>query len=162
MNNKLLVSIIIPCFNDADYIEQSVNSALNQSYGNIEVIVVDDGSNIETKEVLKKIAPKITKLIIQENNGQSRARNIGIENAKGEYIVVLDSDDFFETTFCEKAVKTILSNTQIKIVSCYANILDDKNSKNIFKPRGGDLKEMLIKNVALGSLMFRKKRLERC
>ncbi len=101
MNSNLLVSIIIPCYNDEQYIEQCVNSALNQTYSNIEVIVVDDGSNRKTKTVLKKLEPNITTLITQNNQGQSTARNVGIRYAKGNYILVLDSDDYFEPTFCE-------------------------------------------------------------
>lgn len=66
-NSKPVISIVIPCYNDVQYIEQSVSSALNQTYSQIEVIVVDDGSNIETKKVLKKNEPNITKLISQEN-----------------------------------------------------------------------------------------------
>ena len=84
------VSIIIPCFNDADYIEQSVQSAIDQTYQNKEIIVIDDGSDQKTKEVLKKIEPKIDKLIIQENLGVVIARNNGIEAAKGEFILTLD------------------------------------------------------------------------
>ena len=102
MIDKPLISIIIPCYNDAKYIEQSVNSALNQTYSNKEVIVVDDGSNVETKQILKKLEPKLIKLITQENKGQSTARNVGINAAKGEYILTLDSDDYFEPTFLEK------------------------------------------------------------
>jgi glycosyltransferase involved in cell wall biosynthesis len=72
VEKNILVSIVIPCYNDAQYIEQAVNSALDQTYPNIEVIVVDDGSDIETKAVLKKLECKITKLITQENQGQMR------------------------------------------------------------------------------------------
>ncbi|MDD3722641.1 MAG: glycosyltransferase family A protein [Lutibacter sp.] len=110
MKNNNSISIIIPCYNDAQYIEQSVLSALNQTYQNKEVIVVDDGSNAETKAVLKKLAPQITKLITQENQGQSTARNVGIKEAKGEYILVLDSDDFFKKQLDEnKLGKRILA-----------------------------------------------------
>ena len=70
---KPLISIVIPCYNDWQYVEQAVNSALNQTYPNKEVIVVDDGSNKKTKLVLKTIEPRITKLITQENQGQSTA-----------------------------------------------------------------------------------------
>ena len=109
MENSYLTSIIIPCYNDAQYIEQSVLSAVNQTYPYIEVIVVDDGSNAETKKILKKLESKIFKLITQENYGQSKARNIGIEAANGDYILVLDSDDYIESTFCEKACATYRS-----------------------------------------------------
>ena len=98
MDKTKLVSIIIPCYNDWQFVEQAVDSVLKQTYSNIEIIVVDDGSDSETKTVLKRIEPKITKLIAQENQGQSVARNVGIQESKGQYILTLDSDDFFETT----------------------------------------------------------------
>ena len=75
MYSNSLISIIIPCYNDAQYIEQSVQSALDQTYPYKEIIVVDDGSNVETKAVLKQLEPKITHLITQENQGQSTARS---------------------------------------------------------------------------------------
>lgn len=152
-----LISIVIPCYNDREYIEQSVNSALNQTYPNIEVIVVDDGSNKKTKVTLKKLEPKISKLITQENKGQSTARNIGIRASKGEYILILDSDDYFELTFCEKAVNYFLKNENVKIVSCYSNLLFDELSTTIFKPRGGEITKFILSNGAMGTSMFRKK-----
>lgn len=154
--NNPLVSIIIPCYNDAQYIEQSVNSALNQTYKHIEVIVVDDGSNSETKAVLKTLEPKITKLITQENKGQSTARNVGISQAQGDYILVLDSDDFFEPTFCEKAIDAFESNLHCKIVTCWANLIYENGTVELYKPNGGDLNTFLINNCALGSVLFKK------
>jgi glycosyltransferase involved in cell wall biosynthesis len=151
-----LLSIVIPCFNDAQYVEQSVNSALNQTYSNKEVIVVDDGSNIETKEVLRKLESQITKLITQENQGQSTARNVGIREAKGELVLVLDSDDFFEPTFCEKAAAVFLSNLDIKIVTCYGKRIYVNNKTDIFKPHGGQIKDFLFNNCATGSAMIKK------
>jgi glycosyltransferase involved in cell wall biosynthesis len=157
MENNYLISVIIPCYNDAKYIEQSVLSALNQTYQNKEIIVVDDGSNAETKEILRKIEPLITKLIIQENQGQSVARNIGIREAKGDYILVLDSDDYFETTFCEKAVAILANNKDTKIVTCQANLLFEDGSTTIFTPNGGTIADFLYSNNALGTSLFRKK-----
>ena len=154
--NLPLISIIIPCYNDAQYIEQSVNSALNQTYQNKEVIVVDDGSNAETKAVLKKLAPQITKLITQENQGQSTARNVGIRETKGEYILVLDSDDFFEPTFCEKAMAVFKNDGNVKLVVSYANRISDSKIIDIFKPLGGHLESFLLNNCAMGSAMFKK------
>lgn len=151
------ISIIIPCFNDAKYVEQSVQSALDQTYSNKEVIIVDDGSNSETKKVLKKIESKVTKLITQDNQGQSTARNVGIKSAKGNYILVLDSDDFFEPSFCEKAIGMFLKNKDIKIVSCYANLLFENGSNKLYKPKGGTINEFLYANNSLGTAMFKKK-----
>ena len=155
MESKL-ISIIIPCYNDSKYIEQSVNSALNQTYQNKEVIVVDDGSNVKTKEILKKIEPKITKLITQKNQGQSTARNAGIEAASGAYILTLDSDDYFEPSFCEKAILIMNASEEIKLVSCFATLIYNNGFTQVFKPKGGILKDFLFSNCAMGSALFSK------
>lgn len=161
-SNTPLLSIVIACYNDADYIEQAVTSALSQTYSNKEVIVVDDGSNSETKAVLKKLEPKITLLITQKNQGQSIARNNGIREAKGEYILNLDSDDFFEASFCEKAICKFDEDKQIAIVTCQANLFNEKGFINVFLPSGGALNNFLFANAALGSLMFKRKDWESC
>lgn len=162
MKNALLISIIIPCYNDAQYIEQAVNSALNQTYANKEVIVIDDGSNIETKAVLKKLETKITKLITQENKGQSTARNVGIKEAKGNFILVLDSDDFFEPTFCEKGIPVFLENKAVKLVTCEANLLYTNGSIEIYKPKGGTISNFMYYNDALGTSLFKKEDWQDC
>lgn len=149
------VSIIIACYNDAQYIEQCVHSALNQMYPNKEVIVVDDGSNAETKAILKKMESKITKLISQDNKGQSTARNVGINAASGEYILVLDSDDYFEPSFCEKAVLK-LKDTNIKIVASHIVRRIGEKKIDELHHKGGDLSVLILYNQATGSVMFRK------
>ncbi|MEP6260729.1 MAG: glycosyltransferase [Gillisia sp.] len=153
---KEKISIIIPCYNDAIYVEKAVQSALSQTYDNKEVIVVDDGSNENTKRVLQNLEPKINRLISQENKGTSSARNTGIAAATGEYILILDSDDYFEKTFCDKALKILQQKNDIKAVSCYSNWFSDRGTKKLFKPEGGDLKNILLKNTAMGSILFRK------
>lgn len=105
MNHK--VSVIIPTFNYAHFLDDCLKSVLNQSYNNIEIIVVDDGSDDYTKEVVNKYGNKIV-YIYQDNRGLSAARNKGIENSTGEYIQLLDSDDILH----QYAIKHKLS--QIK------------------------------------------------
>ena len=156
MERKPLISIIIPCYNDSQFVMQSVNSALNQTYSNIEVIVVDDGSDSMTKIILKELEPKITKLITQANQGQSTARNVGIKEAKGEYILLLDSDDYLEPSLCDKAISIFLSHEKIKIVSCYANLIYENSNTIVYKPAGGTIKDFLFCNAALGTSMFKK------
>ena len=156
IENTPLVSVIIPCYNDWQYVEQAVDSVLNQTYNKIEVIVVDDGSDLRTKKVLKKLEPKITRLLTQENKGQSTARNNGIKEGKGEYILVLDSDDFFEPSFCEKSVKLFAKDNTIKLITSYSNLLYDDKEKDIFKPRGGKLDGFLLNNLSMGSAIFKK------
>lgn len=160
--NIPLISVIIACYNDAQYIEQAVISALNQTYSNKEVIVVDDGSDAATKAILKKLKPRITKLITQENQGQSIARNNGIREAKGEYILNLDSDDFFELSFCEKAIKKFQEDKEIAIVTCQSIRFNKKGKIDVFIPRGGTIKDFLFSNSAMGSSMFKRKDWERC
>lgn len=155
-NKNRLISFVIPCYNDVEYIEQSVDSALKQTYPNIEVIVVDDGSNDKTKAVLKHLEPRITKLVTQDNHGQSTARNVGIKAAKGDFIVTLDSDDFFEPTFCEKAVDIISNKKDVKIVTCHANLLFKNKPSCVFKSPGGSISNFMYQSDALGTCMFKK------
>jgi glycosyltransferase involved in cell wall biosynthesis len=154
---KILISIIVPCYNNSDFIEKAVQSALSQTYPNIEVIVVDDGSDIKTKRVLQDLESSITKLITQENQGQSIARNNGIKQARGTYILNLDSDDFFEPTFCEKAVQKFEEDSAIKIVTCLAKRFNKNGMIDVFTPKGGTFNDFLFSNSALGSSMFKRK-----
>lgn len=156
MQAEKKISIIIPCYNDHLFIEQAVDSALAQTWPDKEIIVVDDGSNEQTKNKLRFLEPKIEKLIIQNNKGVSAARNKGIELASGEYIMVLDSDDYFDPEFSKKAVEIFLQNAEVKLVTCYSNWFDEKSNK-IFKPSGGKAEDLLLNNIAMGSSMFRKR-----
>lgn len=149
------VSIVIACYNDHEYIEKSVQSALDQTYKNKEIIVVDDGSNLNTKAILKELEPKLDLLITQDNSGVSVARNKGISVATGKFILILDSDDFYEPTFCEKAIQVFQNKSDIKIVTCYANWFSLNSDASLFKPQGGKLKNFLINNRAL-SVMFKR------
>lgn len=95
-DDEPLVSIIIPTFNRAELVGQALESALSQSYSNLEVIVVDDGSEDNTREVVLRSADPRVRYIWQQNGGVSRARNFGIQESKGDYIAFLDSDDLLE------------------------------------------------------------------
>ncbi len=101
MNKK--ISVTIPVYNvETDYIENAINSVINQTYKNIEIILVNDGSTDEkTLEFLKTINNPQIKIISQENKGLGGARNTGIENSTGEYIGFLDADDWLDTDFYE-------------------------------------------------------------
>lgn len=162
MKHNPFLSIIIPCYNDWQYVEQAVDSALNQTYPYKEVIVIDDGSDTKTKGVLKKLELKITKLITQANQGQSAARNVGIRAAKGDFILLLDSDDFFEPSFCVKAISLFLNDDEVKIVSCFANLLFDDGSSVVYKPQGGMILDFLYTNNALGTSLFKKADWQNC
>jgi len=97
------ISVIIPAYNRANYLTEAINSVLSQTYRNFELIVVNDGSQDNTEEILKKYVGKI-KYFYQENNGVSSARNKGIDNSKGEFLCFLDSDDLWEKKKLEKQI----------------------------------------------------------
>src|ERR687898_2245292 len=86
-----LVTVVIPCYNQAHFLGEAIESVLSQSYEHFEIIVVDDGSTDETSEVASRYEG--VRLIRQENRGLAGARNRGLEEAKGEYVVFLDADD---------------------------------------------------------------------
>ena len=88
------VSVIIPSYNAERWIKSTIDSVLAQTYSNIEIIVVDDGSTDESVSVISKNYPEI-KLITQKNQGVAAARNKGIENASSEWIAFLDADDIW-------------------------------------------------------------------
>lgn len=93
-----MISCIIPMYNAEPYIERCIQSVLNQTYKNVEIVVVDDGSKDSSLELVKKLLPSHNiKLVEKTNGGVSSARNAGIFEATGEYIFFLDSDDFLPT-----------------------------------------------------------------
>ena len=100
------VSIIVPVYNVERYLRQCLDSLVNQTYQNIEIICVDDGSTDASSEILTEYALKNSKVrvIRQENSGLSVARNVGFSFATGEYVMYVDSDDWIDVYTCEKAV----------------------------------------------------------
>ncbi len=156
MTEKPTISVVIACYNDGEYIGMAVDSVRRQSYPNIELVVVDDGSDQYTKGKLKGLEHQIDILLVQENLGVSAARNRGIEVANGEYVFVLDGDDYIESTLIEKAVHQMEALPNTKIVSCWARRFQDDKTVEVLKPKGGTEKDFLITNCALGTSMYRK------
>ncbi|WP_396601593.1 glycosyltransferase family 2 protein [Algibacter sp. R77976] len=150
------VTVIIPCFNDGAFILEAVNSILDQTLKAEKIIIIDDGSGIETINVLKGIKNERIQVIFQENKGVCKTRNTAISLAKTKYILNLDADDYFENTFIEKAVKILNGNLNIGVVGCYYKTFGNKSSGNIIKPTGGEVKNFLFKNNGLASCLFRK------
>lgn len=105
------VSVIIPNYNYGRFLSQTIDSVLNQSHKNLEVIVIDNGSTDNSRDVLESYGQKI-RTVFQENQGQSAARNVGLANAKGSLISLLDADDYWETTKVEKQLKLLTEESQ--------------------------------------------------
>ncbi len=110
-----VVSIIIPTYNYAIYLSTAIQSCLNQTYKPIEIIIVDDGSTDDTKEVVKKFDDRII-YFYQKNGGVSAARNKGLELAKGNYLAFLDSDDYLTSDSIELKMEILKKYPDIGIV----------------------------------------------
>src|SRR5277367_588900 len=119
------VSVVIPTYNRENYIGQAVASALGQSYRDLEVIVVDDGSIDSTENVLKSFSDPRLVCFRQENAGRSRARNVAISAARGEYITFLDSDDYYLPSKVELQVAFLDANPAYGMVYTSAACVDD-------------------------------------
>lgn len=96
------VSIIVPAYNAQDTIEKCLESLLGQTYKNIEVVVINDGSVDNTLKIIDKFNDIRLKVTSTENRGISAARNLGIKNSTGEFICFCDADDFYEKNYVEK------------------------------------------------------------
>lgn len=116
------ITVIIPNYNYAHYLDQAIQSVLDQSYQNIEIIVVNNGSTDNSLEVLSNFEGKI-QVIDQSNLGQSGARNSGLKNATGDFIAFLDADDYWAPTKLELQAKLINDSTQL----VYCGILPFKD-----------------------------------
>lgn len=112
------ISIIVPIYNCQDYIENCVNSLLKQTYQNIEILLIDDGSKDNSYEICKDIAKKDSRIKVfhKENGGVSSARNYGIKVSSGEYISFVDSDDFVQERYCEILLNGIKRDADLSVV----------------------------------------------
>ncbi len=118
-----LVSVIIPTYNRADLVVQAVQSALNQTYTNVEIIVVDDGSTDNTRELLNQYEAEI-KYIYQERTERSKARNEGFRYSKGDYVAFLDSDDLWLPAKIEKQVQVLENRHDVGVVYTGVQFID--------------------------------------
>ena len=121
-----LVSIIIPNFNHAQYIGDAIQSVLVQKYRNFEIIVVDDGSTDNSREVITKFGDKV-KYIWQENQGLSAARNTGIQAARGNYIGLLDADDMYEQDYLNTLMSRLKADSNAAGIYCGYQFVDHHN-----------------------------------
>jgi glycosyltransferase involved in cell wall biosynthesis/SAM-dependent methyltransferase len=123
LNPNPLVSVIIPCYNHAQFLAEAIESVHQQTYRNIEIIVVDDGSKDNTKEIVGQFTD--VKYIYQHNRGLSAARNTGIDHSKGEFLVFLDADDLLYPNAIEINIGYLLKNETLAFVSGWHDKVDE-------------------------------------
>jgi len=125
------VSIIIPTYNRTDLLPRAIQSVINQTYKDWELLIIDDGSTDNTKEIVEEFVKKDPRIryFYKENGGQGSARNLGIKNAKGEYIAFLDSDDEWLPEKLDKQIHA-LSTTEEKCGFCFCDVIIQINKKS--------------------------------
>jgi len=162
-----LVSIITPAYNAEPFIKRSIDSALSQSYANIELIIIDDGSTDSTAEIIKSYDDKRIRYLHQSNQGQGAARNYGIRESKGELITFLDADDEYTTDKVKEQAEFLLSNNDYQAVYCNAlHFFTDEPGFFFKKDRdypSGDIFPALLEGSLINpnTIMFRREVLER-
>jgi len=156
------VSIIIPVYNTQKYLKRCINSIIDQTYSNLEIILVNDGSTDNSLEICKeyeKIDERVF-IISGENHGVSHARNMGIRKAKGEYLYFADSDDYLETDAIEKMIQGFEKADCELIIAGYNEI---ENKEKIVKKSWGksklksdDAKKLILDENGVGGYLWNK------
>ncbi len=151
---KQLISIIIPTYNHADFLEKALKSVLSQTYNNWEAIIIDNHSTDETYDVLRKFNdPRFKFLKINNNGVLAKSRNLGIKEAKGEWIAFLDSDDWWKVNKLEFCLNEI--NEKVDLV--YHNLEVVHKSKSLFRKKnykGRKLKKPILKDLLISTIKY--------
>lgn len=127
--NLVKVSVIIPFYNVEHYINECIDSVINQTLTDIEIICIDDGSNDNSLNLVKEYSDSRIKIITQKNKGLSVSRNVGMEHATGEYITFLDSDDYLRLDALEKLYNVCKENSLDIVLTKIINFYDDNREE---------------------------------
>jgi glycosyltransferase involved in cell wall biosynthesis len=141
------VSIIIPCYNHGQFIADAIDSVMNQTYRDFEIIVVNDGSTDPYTNRLLESYQSCCRLIVTGNQGVGAARNTGIGESTGSYILPLDADDRIADSYLEKAVAVLDTNPNVGIVYCRAEFFGETTGK-------WELPEYSFPEILLGNMIF--------
>ncbi|WP_319481205.1 glycosyltransferase family A protein [uncultured Draconibacterium sp.] len=155
MQTSPLISIIVPCYNQGKYLTECLNSVHSQRYENYEIVVINDGStDAHTNKTVREIShPKVT-VLQTENRGVSAARNRGIKNSTGRYILPLDADDKIGANFIQQAIEVLEKNEDIKVANCKVALFGTKNG--ILPVETYSLEKLLARNFIVVSAIFRR------
>ena len=150
-----LISVIIPVYNIEWYIERCIVSVITQTYRNIEVILVDDGSTDRSGEICDRYAVEDTRVrvIHQVNGGLSVARNTGIDASSGEYITFIDGDDFISNSHIEKLYELMLEGGDISACDCWLKYEDEKT---VYRMPKAETVQSISAHTALKEILYQK------
>lgn len=151
------ISIIVPCYNQANFLQETVESALKSTYAELEVIIINDGSTDNSREVAEELTEKYKNVFLlnQVNSGVTKARNAGIEFCKGKYILPLDADDLISPDYVGDAIKILKERPEVKVVYCEA-VKFDEQGERYWKLKPFSLKSLARDNMIFVSGIFRK------
>ena len=150
-----LISVVIPCYNDGQFLPETIERLRQQSFTDHEIIIVNDGStDKQTLDVLGELAKKDITVLHKENGRMSSARNYGAKQAKGKYIAALDADDYFHESFFKKAVDILNADENTAVVSSYIQLFGE--FKAVAKPRSGSDYAYMFKSQIPACAMVRK------
>lgn len=153
--DKPKVSVIITCYNLGSYLEAAVNSVLNQTVQNYEIVIVDDGSTDEfTKNLLGDYHRPKTRILKTDNKGVCAARNLGIHESQGDYLCCLDADDLLEPTCLEECSKILDQHSDVGLVTFWYRVFGEEEGE--VKPIGVEMKDFLVQNSACVASVFRR------
>jgi glycosyltransferase involved in cell wall biosynthesis len=148
------VSVIIPTYNRAHLIGESIQSVLDQTFQDFELIIVDDGSSDDTETVVKGFEDPRIRYIYQENRGISGARNTGIRNAEGQYVAFLDSDDLWLPELLESEVPILDTNLDVGVVYAKAQAMDtDGNLASFTRGNSQRYPDQTLKSALYGDFV---------
>ncbi|EGW38474.1 glycosyltransferase family 2 protein [Desulfosporosinus sp. OT] len=157
------VSVIMPAYNAEKYIEKAINSVLNQSYDQFELIVIDDGSEDNTAEIIKAMVIKDKRVHFfrnEKNRGVSASRNLGIAQSIGDWIAFLDSDDMWRSEKLEKQINLIRNNEHANLIYTGLSFMDENDNPNSYVLKIPELvkyKDLLKQNIIACSSVLVKK-----
>ena len=144
-----LISVIVPVYNVEKYLDECVNSILDQTYSNIEILLIDDGSTDNSPNICDfyEKQDNRVRVIHQQNGGLSLARNIGIEKSQGDFIVFVDSDDYISTDMLEVMINEMKKNIEsTSILMC--NFVKVDSYGNVIKKNNYNLEKEIIDKVS--------------
>lgn len=140
MTDKPFISVVIPLYNKEKSIAQSLKSVLDQTYTNFEIVVVDDGSTDKSVEEVRSIGDDRIQLLGQSNAGPSKARNTGVKNSKGDWIVFLDADDELLPDALSIFAEIIVEHQDVDIIDCNRYVRRGNDEQLGFHPLEGYVK----------------------
>jgi len=160
MKNSILISVVMPNYNGHRFVEQAIDSVLHQTYPNFELLVVDDCSKDDSLSLIQQKAQsdnRIKVIALEHNAGVANARNVGIKEARGEYIALLDNDDLWTEDKLERQLA--LAGNGADIIYCSYDFIDEQNNpiKTPFiVPQQTNFNKMLASSVISCSTSFIK------